>query len=220
MTDMLKTIMEKQRELQTRLGTNFATMTPEERAAFVRDHRGYMEDEIAEALREMPYYKSWKDYSGMSPEKIEIQWQKVRMELVDALHFFTNLLLVAGFTAEEVCYMYLEKNKENHERQDRGYTADVSYSDQAVGDVVKPHCTVNMGDRSFTAERFIAMLTDENDGSCLMMNSDTVAVGTMANILSEIYYRDLQDMPAEDANAIALEVNSAVDSYWEANNNE
>lgn len=218
--DMLKTIMEKQRELQTRLGTNFAALTDEERAAFMRDHRGYMEDEIAEALYEMPNYKSWKDYSGMSPEKREVQWQKVRMELIDALHFFTNLLLAAGFTAEEVCYMYMEKNKENHERQDRGYSDDVSYREQGVDEVIKPHCIVNMGERSYEAENFIAMLTDGEANSCLMMNSDTVALGTMANILSEIYYRDLQELTPEDAVAIEHEVNTAVGSYWEANKDE
>ena len=47
---MLATIMSKQRELQERLGYDFDKMTDEERAEFMRNHRGYLEDEVAEAL--------------------------------------------------------------------------------------------------------------------------------------------------------------------------
>lgn len=135
--DKLAEIMGKQLELQTRLGTNFSTMTDEERAEFMRNHRGYLADELAEALYEMPNYKLWKDYSGMSEEARETAWQKVRMELIDCLHFFVNLLLCAGMTADEVHYMYMAKNKENHRRQDDGYTADVSYRNQEVSEVME-----------------------------------------------------------------------------------
>lgn len=135
--DKLAEIMGKQLELQTRLGTNFSTMTDEERAEFMRNHRGYLADELAEALYEMPNYKLWKDYSSMSVEAREAAWQKVRMELIDCLHFFVNLLLCAGMTADEVHYMYMAKNKENHRRQDDGYTADVSYRNQEVSEVME-----------------------------------------------------------------------------------
>lgn len=134
--DMLKEIMNKQAELQLRLGTNFAELTDKERAEFMRNHRGYLADELAEALYEMPNYKLWKDYSNMDEEARNVAWQKVRMELIDCLHFFVNLLLCAGMTAEEVHYMYMAKNKENHRRQDDGYTADVSYRDQSVEEVI------------------------------------------------------------------------------------
>lgn len=219
MMDNLVTIMEKQRELQTRLGTNFATMSDEGRAQFMRDHRGYMEDEIAEALYEMPNYKMWKDYSSMSPEARAVAWQKVRMELVDALHFFVNLLLCAGFTADELCQMYLAKNKENHARQDAGYTHDVSYREQAVGDVVKAHCTVNTGEHTVSADTYIAMLKDD-DGIHLMMNTDTVQIGILANILSDVYYNDLHAMTTEQSAPIDEEVKNAVAAYWEARDNE
>jgi hypothetical protein len=39
-------------------------------------------------------------------------------------------------TAEEVCTMYVKKNRENHRRQDLGYTADVSYREQSVEEVM------------------------------------------------------------------------------------
>ena len=134
--DMLKGIMEKQAELQLRLGTDFNNLTDDERADFMRNHRGYLADEIAEALYEMPGYKLWKDYSSMDAAAKEAAWAKVRMELIDSLHFFVNLLLCAGMTAEDVHDMYMAKNKENHRRQDDGYTADVSYRDQAVEEVM------------------------------------------------------------------------------------
>ena len=133
---MLKEIMNKQLELQNRLGTNFAELSDEQRAEFMRNHRGYLEDELAEALYEMPNYKLWKDYSNMTEDARNMAWQKVRMELIDCLHFFVNLLLCAGMTAEEVHAMYMAKNKENHRRQDSGYTADVSYREQSVEEVI------------------------------------------------------------------------------------
>ena len=212
---MLKAIMEKQRELQTRLGTNFATMSDEDRAAFMRNHRGYLADEVAEALYEMPNYKLWKDYSNMSPEARDVAWQKVRMELVDSLHFFVNLLLCAGFTAEELYEMYMAKNAENHRRQDAGYTADTSYRDQAVEDVMKPHCTITINGETHSTDSFIAMTTD-SDGNCgLFMNTDTVTLGMAASILYDAFIADLKTMSEEDRKAVNASVRDAMHNYRE-----
>jgi dimeric dUTPase (all-alpha-NTP-PPase superfamily) len=216
--DMLKAIMEKQLELQTRLGTNFATMSDEDRAAFMRNHRGYLADEVAEALYEMPNYKLWKDYSNVSPEARGLAWQKVRMELVDSLHFFVNLLLCAGFTAEELYEMYMAKNAENHRRQDAGYTADTSYRDQAVEDVMKPHCTITMNGETNHADTFIAMTTDEYGGCGLFMNTDTVTLGMAASILYDAFVADLKTMSEEDRKAVNTSVMEAMHNYREANN--
>lgn len=46
---------------------------------------------------------------------------ELKFELVDELHFFFNKCLALGMTAEELYTMYLAKNKENIERQLRGY---------------------------------------------------------------------------------------------------
>lgn len=215
--DRLEAIMEKQRELQTRLGTNFAAMSDEERAAFMRNHRGYLADEVAEALYEVPNYKLWKDYSNVSPEARNIQWQKVRMELIDSLHFFVNLLLCSGMTAEEVYQMYMAKNAENHRRQDAGYTSDVSYRDQSVEDVMSTRCSVTYDGETFSSEKFIALLTDDKDGSCsLLMDTDTVTLGMMAHILYDAYQADLKNLSDSDSNAVMHEVASAVVNYREA----
>lgn len=182
---MLSTIMEMQRDLQKRLGTDFTKLSDEECAAFMRNHRGYLEDELAEALYEMPNYKLWKDYGNMSDEARAYAWQKVRMELIDALHFFVNLLLCAGFTAEEVYDMYVAKNKENHRRQDEGYTSDVSYRDQAVEDVLneEPTCTVVMDGEACGSNDFIAVLNMNDGESTVYYNTDALSLGMAAKMI-------------------------------------
>lgn len=197
--DRLEQIMEKQRELQLRLGTDFSNMTLEERAAFMRDHRGYLADEVAEALYEMPCYKLWKDYSKMSESDVLIAWQKVRMELVDSLHFFVNLLLCAGFTAEELHAMYMAKNKENHRRQDEGYDTDCSYRDQAVEDVLDNYyeCTVKASGTTTTSEDFIAVIRDSEGAIGLTYNTDIAMLSAARNMLDECI--DIEMKKAEEA---------------------
>lgn len=197
--DRLEQIMEKQRELQLRLGTDFSNMTLEERAAFMRDHRGYLADEVAEALYEMPCYKLWKDYSKMSEADVLVAWQKVRMELVDSLHFFVNLLLCAGFTAEELHAMYMAKNKENHRRQDEGYDTDCSYRDQAVEDVLDNYyeCTVKASGTTTTSEDFIAVLRDSDGAIGLTYNTDIAMLSAARDMLDECI--DIEMKKAEEA---------------------
>ena len=49
-------------------------------------------------------------------DKIELKF-----EILDMLHFFLNYANSIGMTAEEMYNMYVAKNKENIERQKRGY---------------------------------------------------------------------------------------------------
>lgn len=202
--DKLEQIMQKQLELQKRLGTDFSNMTPEERADFMRNHRGYLADELAEALYEMPLYKLWKDYSKMSNEAEAIQWQKVRMELVDCLHFFVNLLLCAGMTADEVYEMYMAKNKENHRRQDAGYDADTSYRDQSVEEVMKstPTCTITMDGEVVDTNDFIAIINDADGETHLMYNTDPVTLGQAIQMLSARFEELMTSYPEETRNEI------------------
>jgi dimeric dUTPase (all-alpha-NTP-PPase superfamily) len=198
--------MEKQLALQDRLGTNFSEMTLEERAEFMRNHRGYLADELAEALYEMPYYKLWKDYSNMTEEEIAVAWQKVRMELIDCLHFFVNLLLCAGMTPGEVHAMYMAKNKENHRRQDTGYTADVMYRDQAVEDVMgtkdQVYCTVGMDGETYTGEDFIAIITKADGDHSMFYNTDPVTIGIAIKMLTERFDALMQEYSDDDRRAI------------------
>ena len=68
-----------------------------------------MLSELAELIDEVNF-KWWKN-----PK--EISEQRVKEELVDILHFFTASCLHAGMDANELYEMYMEKNKENFDRQ-------------------------------------------------------------------------------------------------------
>ena len=209
--DKLEHMMKMQADLQKRLGTNFSEMSLEERAEFMRNHRGYLADEIAEALYEMPNYKLWKDYSNMSEEATAIAWQKVRMELIDSFHFFMNLLLCAGMTATEVYEMYTMKNKENHRRQDAGYTSDVSYRDQAVEDVMTDeYCLVQSVDGTVKSEDFASVLFDNEDQAHVCYSTDTASLGIAAQILWNAYHKELEELPIEERIEVITTVREAV----------
>lgn len=132
----LEAMLAMQRNFQMRLDPKFLDMSVKERVAFIKEHSIHLNQEINEMLYELPYFKPWKDYSGLSPEAESVALAKARMECIDAWHFFMNIMLALGFTADEFTYMYMQKNKENHRRQDDGYTADKSYRDQSVEEVM------------------------------------------------------------------------------------
>lgn len=134
--DNLEAMLGKQRNFQMRLDPAFLDMSVKERVAFIKEHSIHLNQEINEMLYELPYFKPWKDYSGVTPEQEAIAMAKARMECIDAWHFFMNIMIALGFTADEFVYMYMQKNKENHRRQDEGYTADKSYRDQTVEEVM------------------------------------------------------------------------------------
>ncbi len=66
-------------------------------------------DELTELLNELNW-KWWKNPKPLDPEAI-------RGELVDVLHFFVSMCLKSGMTAQDLFDGYVEKNKENFDRQ-------------------------------------------------------------------------------------------------------
>ena len=46
---------------------------------------------------------------------------ELKMELIDELHFLFNKMHAVGMTTDELFNFYFSKNKENRERQERGY---------------------------------------------------------------------------------------------------
>ena len=81
-------------------------ITPEQ---WIQKQTLAMVSELAELLDEVNF-KWWKN-----PK--EIDYSLVKGELVDILHFFTGMCLRVGMTSEELYERYLEKNKENFDRQ-------------------------------------------------------------------------------------------------------
>lgn len=134
--DRLAEMLDTQAKFQYRLDNGFFAMSVKERVAFIKEHSLHLNQEINEMLYELPFFKPWKDYSGMSVEEIKGALYKAKMECVDAWHFFMNIMLALGFSHEEFYNMYMAKNKENHRRQDAGYTADVNYRNQDVAEVL------------------------------------------------------------------------------------
>lgn len=197
---MLNSMMNKQKELQNRLGTDFDALTPEERAAFMRNHFVYLDQELQEALYEVPHFKLWKDYSKMTEEEYAAAWGKVKMELVDSFHFFMNMLLCTGMTAEELFTMYMQKNAENHRRQDAGYTHDVSYKEQAVEDVMRDtmFCTVTDGNKVDTSSDFIAILHKSNGDATVTYNTDAVSLGMAVRTLAMYFVEATKNCTDEE----------------------
>lgn len=115
--DCLKEMLHLQTELQKKYhhGVHPGNFGGERRWQYIKDMMLATEDELHEALRETP----WKPWS--SSEAFDREAYKG--ELVDAWHFFMNLLIAANISAEEFFTAYLRKNGINHGRIDGGYAS-------------------------------------------------------------------------------------------------
>ena len=71
-----------------------------------------LKQEAAEAIDSLNW-KWWK--------KDDDDWDNIKIELVDMLHFWVSMCTVADLDAEEVINLYLKKNQLNHKRQNEGY---------------------------------------------------------------------------------------------------
>lgn len=111
---MLEKMLQMQRELQEKhYGAAPDTLEGAERIQFVKDMHIAITDELHEALAEV----SWKPWA-----KAEyFNEAAFKGELVDAFHFFMNLMMVGNITAEDLYEGYVKKNALNAKRQIEGY---------------------------------------------------------------------------------------------------
>lgn len=84
-----------------------------------------MESEIDEIRREV----NWKWWKNEKP----IDKEALQGEVIDMWHFLISLSLICGLSAEDVYRIYLEKNRENHARQDgtglkEGYEVGIDFA--------------------------------------------------------------------------------------------
>jgi len=119
--EMLTDMLEHQERFQKRLYPDMDDWTVEQRAAYIKEMSIHLTAEIHEALYELPFFKPWKDYSNLAQIEQDLAMHKVQEELVDAWHFFMNIMLAADFDAKLWYSMYLRKIGINHKRQDEGY---------------------------------------------------------------------------------------------------
>lgn len=114
--DKLQELMQLQEGLQNNLGYYFLSMPLEKRTAYIKEYILHCEDEMHEMLRELPFFKLWKVYH-VDYKTQEDMYLKAKQEWVDVLHFFLNVTIALGFTADELFDMYCLKNNINYDRQ-------------------------------------------------------------------------------------------------------
>lgn len=120
LTDRLIELFELQYDLQTETyGHNFQRMLATERVQYVKDMKLALDAELQEALDET----AWKPW--VQPRGKWVNRDAYVGEMVDALHFFINMLLVLGDDpadlATEVADRYAQKHRINRQRQADGY---------------------------------------------------------------------------------------------------
>ena len=107
--DKLDVIFEMQNKFDTELMER-RNLQDIDAATWIQKETLAMISELGELIDEVNF-KWWKN-----PKPIDEN--AVKSELVDVLHFFVSMCLKMGMTADELHDMYLEKNKENFNRQD------------------------------------------------------------------------------------------------------
>lgn len=122
MEDRFQMMLKMQRQLQLSMPAGDPMLLQgAERAAFIRDMTLACEDELHEALAET----GWKPWASSR----HVNADPMRKELVDAWHFFMNLMLIAAAEAHMTCDEfadqftkdYVTKNAVNLQRQQQGY---------------------------------------------------------------------------------------------------
>ncbi len=135
-TDTLGDIMRLQKDTQENVyGMNFKDMSLRELMDFWHINNHALIDEIHEATDALggikdgdgnAIWKNWKKaYATFGDKKFSDLTQadqvECQFEVVDILHFFMNMGISIGMTPEIMFNMYMAKNKENRDRQKRGY---------------------------------------------------------------------------------------------------
>jgi hypothetical protein len=135
-TDTLGDIMEVQKDTQLNVyAYDFSKMSLREIMFFWHANNHALVDEIHEATDALggikdgsgnAIWKYWKqDYSKYENMKFsdlsKSDQLECKFEIIDILHFFLNMAISIGMTPQEMYNMYMSKNKENRDRQKRGY---------------------------------------------------------------------------------------------------
>lgn len=108
--DKLTRMMRLQDELQRNTyGIDYSRMTDEERIHHFKEMLHAFNDEMHEALGEM----GWKPWATSR----HFNTPAVQAELIDAWHFFMNLMLISGLTPERLSELYEGKRAKNITRQ-------------------------------------------------------------------------------------------------------
>ena len=134
--DLLKVIFDKQHELNKRIlderhdqdydkicdQENQEKETVRQRVDWLLNYNRAQIHESIEMEDDLPW-KWWKD-------KDNIDWDHVRMELIDELHFWVSKCQLVGLNPDNLTELYMKKNKLNQIRQDKGYGSSYDKNDE------------------------------------------------------------------------------------------
>lgn len=110
----LEAVFELQKKLNEKINPDLYTeiQDPEIKRQRYLQFDLALKQEMAEAIDSLSW-KWWK--------KQEDDWDNIKVELVDMLHFWVSMCTVAGLDAKEALDLYFKKNELNHKRQNEGY---------------------------------------------------------------------------------------------------
>jgi len=134
--DLLRIIFEKQYELNKRIlrerhGQDYDQLCRQddtdkqvvaERVKWILNYNRAQIHESIELEDSLPW-KWWKDYGS-------IDWDNIRIELIDELHFWVSKCQLAGLDPDKLTELYMKKNQLNQLRQDRGYGSTYQKNDE------------------------------------------------------------------------------------------
>jgi len=141
--DLLQTIFDKQYELNKRIlkerhGQDYDKLCDQEqsedenvrqRIKWILNYNRAQIHESIELEDSLPW-KWWKDM-----DLKEIDWENIRVELIDELHFWVSKCQLAGLDPQKLADLYIKKNKLNQVRQDKGYGSSYQkYDENGVED--------------------------------------------------------------------------------------
>jgi dimeric dUTPase (all-alpha-NTP-PPase superfamily) len=115
MADRLDVMLDMQRALQLRFnkGKSIEEFTDAERMQAFTENFAACVIELGEAMAET----GWKPWASSN----HVHYNRFCKEMVDAWHFFMNMMLHGGITAEDLYASYIQKNGVNHQRITNGY---------------------------------------------------------------------------------------------------
>lgn len=112
--DQFEQMYEAQYTLQRdTFGHDLVMLTQEERVEFIKNMTLALADELHEALGEV----GWKPWATSR----HINEDAFKGELVDAFHFFMNLMIAVQMEPDELYEKYMKKRLRNILRQEQGY---------------------------------------------------------------------------------------------------
>lgn len=127
LSNPLASMFKLQSDLQKRLassgkGVDYDHASFEERVDDITRQWRNLTLEFSELLERLPF-KEWATYSYDQKRNFMNDEQRLETwyEYADMFHFFMNIGLALGIDGEILERLYVTKNKENFDRQDRGY---------------------------------------------------------------------------------------------------